>query len=116
MVEHGLLDEVRRLDALGLREGKTASRAIGYAQFLAVLDGAMSEREATEKTVIATRQFARRQVTWFGADDRVDWFDPLGRVIALHGAWPASATPEVHQAGHRGTVGAQVSMPVFLDP
>ncbi|MET0977524.1 MAG: tRNA (adenosine(37)-N6)-dimethylallyltransferase MiaA, partial [Paeniglutamicibacter terrestris] len=58
------------------REGKTASRAIGYAQFLAVLDGTMSMKDATEKTVIATRQFARRQVTWFGADDRVNWFDP----------------------------------------
>ncbi|MET0872459.1 MAG: tRNA (adenosine(37)-N6)-dimethylallyltransferase MiaA [Paeniglutamicibacter terrestris] len=76
MVDLGLLDEVRRLDGQGLREGKTASRAIGYAQFLAVLDGTMSMKDATEKTVIATRQFARRQVTWFGADDRVNWFDP----------------------------------------
>ncbi|GAA3329483.1 tRNA (adenosine(37)-N6)-dimethylallyltransferase MiaA [Paeniglutamicibacter sulfureus] len=86
MVELGLLEEVRRLDAQGLRDGKTASRAIGYAQFLAVLDGTMSVKEATEKTVIATRQFARRQVTWFGADDRVNWFDPtdphmLSRVL-----------------------------------
>ncbi|GAA1874024.1 tRNA (adenosine(37)-N6)-dimethylallyltransferase MiaA [Paeniglutamicibacter psychrophenolicus] len=77
MVEQGLLEEVRRLDSQGLREGKTASRAIGYAQFLAVLDGTMSLKDAAEKTVIATRQFARRQVTWFGADDRVAWFDPL---------------------------------------
>lgn len=81
MVELGLLEEVRRLDAQGLREGKTASRAIGYAQFLAVLDGTMSEKDATEKTVIATRQFARRQVTWFGADDRVSWFDPTDRTL-----------------------------------
>jgi tRNA dimethylallyltransferase len=81
MVELGLLDEVRRLDAEGLREGKTASRAIGYAQFLAVLDGTMSVKEATEKTVIATRQFARRQVTWFGADDRVNWFDAMDRSL-----------------------------------
>ncbi|GAA1498508.1 tRNA (adenosine(37)-N6)-dimethylallyltransferase MiaA [Paeniglutamicibacter kerguelensis] len=77
MQELGLLDEVRRLDAAGLREGKTASRAIGYAQFLAVLDGTMEEAEAAERTVIATRQFARRQVTWFNADERVQWFDPL---------------------------------------
>ncbi|MFL4476683.1 tRNA (adenosine(37)-N6)-dimethylallyltransferase MiaA [Paeniglutamicibacter sp. ORCA_105] len=88
MVELGLLEEVRRLDAQGLRDGKTASRAIGYAQFLAVLDGTMSVKEATEKTVIATRQFARRQVTWFGADDRVNWFDPtdphmLPRVLEI---------------------------------
>lgn len=77
MQEQGLLDEVKRLDSQGLREGKTASRAIGYAQFLAVLDGTMKEKEAAEKTVIATRQFARRQVTWFNADHRVQWFNPL---------------------------------------
>lgn len=77
MQKQGLLDEVRRLDSQGLREGKTASRAIGYSQFLAVLDGTMKEKEAAEKTVIATRQFARRQVTWFNADDRVQWFNPL---------------------------------------
>lgn len=77
MQERGLLDEVSRLDSQGLREGKTASRAIGYSQFLAVLDGTMKEKEAAEKTVIATRQFARRQVTWFNADDRVQWFNPL---------------------------------------
>lgn len=81
MVDMGLVDEVRRLDGEGLREGKTASRAIGYAQFLSVLDGSMSLREATEKTVIATRQFARRQVTWFGADKRVSWFDPLAGAL-----------------------------------
>lgn len=76
MQELGLLDEVRELDAGGLRDGKTASRAIGYAQFLAVIDGSMKESEAAEKTVIATRQFARRQVTWFNADERVQWSDP----------------------------------------
>lgn len=81
MVELGLLDEVRRLEGQGLREGKTASRAIGYAQFLAVLDGTMSVKAATEKTVIATRQFARRQVTWFGADNRVNWYDPTDKTL-----------------------------------
>ncbi|PQZ92836.1 tRNA (adenosine(37)-N6)-dimethylallyltransferase MiaA [Arthrobacter sp. MYb227] len=77
MQEHGLLDEVLRLDSEGLREGKTASRAIGYAQFLEVLDGTMNQKQAAEKTVIATRQFARRQVTWFNADERVQWFNPM---------------------------------------
>lgn len=81
MVDLGLLEEVCRLDGEGLREGKTASRAIGYAQFLAVLDGSMTVREATEKTIIATRQFARRQVTWFGADKRVSWFNPLSDAL-----------------------------------
>ena len=75
MVERGLLEEVRRLDAAGLRHGKTASRALGYAQFLRVLDGASSVEQAADETIVATRQFARRQLTWFRADPRVHWLD-----------------------------------------
>ncbi|MGO4228026.1 tRNA (adenosine(37)-N6)-dimethylallyltransferase MiaA [Arthrobacter sp. YAF34] len=75
MVERGLLEEVRRLDAAGLRHGKTASRALGYAQFLRVLDGVSSVAQATDETILATRQFARRQLTWFRADPRVHWLD-----------------------------------------
>jgi tRNA dimethylallyltransferase len=75
MVDAGLLEEVRRLDRQGLREGKTASRALGYAQFLKVLDGASSVAEAAEETIVATRQFARRQLTWFRADPRILWLD-----------------------------------------
>jgi tRNA dimethylallyltransferase len=76
MAEAGLLDEVRALDALGLRRSRTASRAIGYAQFLAVLDGQADTAWAIEDTATATRRFARRQITWFRADPRVTWFDP----------------------------------------
>jgi tRNA dimethylallyltransferase len=75
MVDSGLLAEVRRLDAAGLRSGKTAPRALGYAQFLKVLDGATTVAEATEDTIVATRQFARRQLTWFRADPRISWLD-----------------------------------------
>ncbi|QDY91508.1 tRNA (adenosine(37)-N6)-dimethylallyltransferase MiaA [Arthrobacter sp. UKPF54-2] len=75
MVEHGLLAEVRRLDALGLRRGKTASRALGYAQFLKVVDGDSDVAQAAEETIVATRQFARRQLTWFRADPRISWLD-----------------------------------------
>jgi tRNA dimethylallyltransferase len=77
MVDAGLLDEVARLEGQGLREGKTASRALGYAQFLRVLDGDAEVEQACEQTIVATRQFARRQVTWFKADPRVQWFDAL---------------------------------------
>ncbi|MBP2266636.1 tRNA dimethylallyltransferase [Pseudarthrobacter sp. PvP004] len=73
MVEAGLQQEVERLDAVGLRSGKTASRALGYAQFLKVLDGEMTADTAAEETIVATRQFARRQLTWFRADPRITW-------------------------------------------
>ena len=73
MAEQGLLEEVRRLAQQGLREGKTASRAIGYQQHLQVLDGELTEAEALESTTVATRRFARRQETWFRADHRLQW-------------------------------------------
>ena len=75
MVEAGLLEEVRMLDAQGLRRGKTAPRALGYAQFLRVIDGASTVADAAEETIVATRQFARRQLTWFRADPRITWLD-----------------------------------------
>ena len=75
MVDSGLLDEVRMLDARGLRRGKTASRALGYSQFLRVIDYASTIEDAAEETIVATRQFARRQLTWFRADPRISWLD-----------------------------------------
>lgn len=73
MVERGLLAEVAALDQQGLRTGRTASRALGYSQFLRVLEGEASVAQAAEETIVATRQFARRQLTWFRADPRVHW-------------------------------------------
>ncbi len=75
MWEHGLVDEVRRLEGEGLREGVTASRALGYAQVLGLLDGRWDEAHARELTVVATRRFARRQRAWFRRDPRVTWLD-----------------------------------------
>ena len=69
----GLVDEVRGLEARGLREGLTANRALGYAQVLAYLAGECTEDEARDATVRATRRFARRQLAWFGKDPRVHW-------------------------------------------
>ena len=73
MWRHGLLDEVKALVGQGLREGRTASKALGYRQALAHLDGTMSAEEAQETTAAATRRYARRQESWFRADPRVVW-------------------------------------------
>ena len=73
MWEAGLVDEVRALEAQGLREGRTASRALGYQQVLAVLAGECTEDEARAETVRATKRFARRQDSWFRRDPRVHW-------------------------------------------
>ena len=73
MWDRGLLDEVRRLDALGLRQGRTASKALGYSQALAHLDGRLTADQAIEDTIVATRKFARRQESWFRPDERIAW-------------------------------------------
>ena len=75
MWEHGWVDEVTRLLDVGLAEGKTASRAIGYAQIQRHLAGELTAAEAKEETTIRTRQFARRQDTWFRRDPRIRWID-----------------------------------------
>jgi tRNA dimethylallyltransferase len=79
MWERGLVAEVRSLAERGLREGRTASRALGYAQVLRHLDGEWSEDRARAETVRATRRFARRQESWFRRDPRVDWVPVTGR-------------------------------------
>jgi tRNA dimethylallyltransferase len=70
----GLVDEVRHLaEDHGLRQGRTASRALGYAQVLRFLDGELTEDAARDETMRATRRFARRQGTWFRPDARISW-------------------------------------------
>ncbi len=75
MFEAGLVDEVRALEAVGLRGGKTAARALGYQQVLSHLDGAYDLDAAAEETARATRRFVRRQRSWFRRDQRITWFD-----------------------------------------
>ncbi len=71
----GLEGEVRALAQAGLRDGPTASRAIGYQQMLRHLDGELTLDQAREDTIKATRKFARRQESWFRRDPRVRWLD-----------------------------------------
>src|SRR5262249_25518688 len=82
MFDHGLVDEVTALLRGGLRDGVTASRALGYAQVIAALDasgpGPLSEKaldEARQQTYIGTRRYVRRQRSWFRRDDRINWLD-----------------------------------------
>ncbi|MEV6626782.1 tRNA (adenosine(37)-N6)-dimethylallyltransferase MiaA [Amycolatopsis sp. NPDC051106] len=75
MFEAGLVDEVRGLVKEGLREGKTASRALGYQQVLAELDGEGDFDAAAAATAQATRRFVRKQRSWFRRDQRIHWYD-----------------------------------------
>jgi tRNA dimethylallyltransferase len=73
MWDQGLVREVRDLMKEGLLEGRTAQAALGYAQVIKFAQGLMSEEEAKEETKRATRQYARRQETWFSRDERITW-------------------------------------------
>ena len=87
MWEVGLVEEVRALERQGLRQGRTASRALGYQQVLDHLAGGCTEGQAREATVTGTRRFARKQDTWFRKDPRTTWVghddpDRVARAVA----------------------------------
>lgn len=89
----GFVDEVRELLSLGLDDGLTASRALGYRQILAHLRGETTEDEAKEATVTGTRKFARRQDRLFRKDPRIHWLaydsvDLLDQALARLGVPP----------------------------
>ena len=73
MVQEGLLDEVRALLAMGLPRNATAMQAIGYKEFLGVLDGALTEPEAIELVKLRSRQYAKRQLTWLRRNPDIHW-------------------------------------------
>ncbi|MDG4808504.1 tRNA (adenosine(37)-N6)-dimethylallyltransferase MiaA [Micromonospora sp. WMMD1120] len=78
MFADGLVAETRELVGRGLPEGRTASRALGYQQVLRLLAGELTEEQAREETVRATRRFVRRQRSWFRRDPRIHWLDSAG--------------------------------------
>lgn len=96
MWDGGLLHETRALAQAGLREGVTARRAVGYAEALAHLDGDLTEGAAREATARNTRRLARKQLKWFGPDERVVWIDgakdPAGDSRVLSEALAAVGT------------------------
>jgi tRNA dimethylallyltransferase len=73
MFDAGFVAEVRGLLNKGLIEGRTANRALGYSQVIALLNGEIDETQARERTAQATRRFARRQDSWFRKDQRITW-------------------------------------------
>jgi len=76
MWEKGLVAETQTLIEAGIRRGRTAQLALGYAQVLKFIDGEITEEQAKEETKRATRQYARRQETWFSRDRRIQWISP----------------------------------------
>jgi tRNA dimethylallyltransferase len=77
MWQLGFVDEVKKCIDSGMLNGRTAQLALGYSQIVALLNGTMTEAEAKEDTKRATRQYARRQETWFSRDPRITWISPV---------------------------------------
>jgi tRNA dimethylallyltransferase len=75
MWQLGLVEEARSLIPEGIRDGKTSSRAIGYSQALAQLDGLLTQEQAIADTIRLTQKYARRQMSWFRRDARINWLD-----------------------------------------
>ena len=76
MWESGFVAEVDRLIEEGITSATTARRALGYAQIIAMRSGEITEDLAIEETKRATRQYVRRQETWFSRDARINWISP----------------------------------------
>jgi tRNA dimethylallyltransferase len=103
MWDAGLVREVEGLVPRGIREGRTAGKALGYAQVLSFLAGECSEEEAVAETKRATRKFARRQMTWFGRDRRVRWL-PADHPHLVDAAMAALAAPSERGTSRAGNV------------
>ena len=80
MMEAGLLEEVKSLTDF---KSLNALQTVGYAELFDHLDGKMSLEEAIERIKINTRQYAKRQMTWFKKDKEIDWFSPLSANVIL---------------------------------
>lgn len=83
MWQLGLVDEAKSLEPQGIRIGKTSSRAIGYAQALAQLDGVLTQEQAIAETIQLTSRYARRQMSWFRRDERIHWLDFQSETLTL---------------------------------
>ena len=87
MFAQGLVDETRELLKRGLAENKTAMQAIGYRQVVEHLRGERSLKKTIELVKTRTRQFAKRQLTWFRAQKNLEWIElkpdePMGEILA----------------------------------
>jgi tRNA dimethylallyltransferase len=109
MFDAGFVAEVRGLLNKGLIEGKTANRALGYSQVIALLNGEIDQAQARERTAQATRRFARRQDSWFRKDQRISWlpYDAPDLVEKAIQVLRKTAPTQGNRGGTGGVVGVE---------
>lgn len=109
MVERGLVEEVRRLWTAGHDERQHAMRGLGYRQLLRAFRGECSIDEAIQATILDTRRYAKRQMTWFRHQRDLSWID-------LGGDEPAEAVAEtMHQLARRHFHSAETMLPASAE-
>jgi tRNA dimethylallyltransferase len=98
MLTAGFLDEVRSLRARGdLNAGHSSMRAVGYRQLWAHLEGEYDLAEAAARALIATRQLAKRQLTWMRSEPSLDWLDP--DISTLQASWNRDLSQKLRELG-----------------
>jgi tRNA dimethylallyltransferase len=98
MLEAGFLDEVRELRQRGDLDARHSSmRAVGYRQLWAHLDGEYDLAEATQRGISATRQLAKRQLTWMRSEQSLNWLDPDTSVSQA--SWNSDLSHELRELG-----------------
>ena len=107
MFADGLVEEVRSLSAVGLKDGRTASRALGYQQVLRHLAGECTLAEARDETVQATRRFVRRQRSWFRRDPAVVWLDGASSTLVDDALAVCAAAPVARNGGASAPFGVR---------
>ena len=108
MWDAGFVEEVRVLAEDGLREGRTAARALGYAQILGWFDGLLpSEESAKAETVRSTCRFVRRQRSWFRRDPRIQWLHAGSAPTTGRRSDPRRSLPPNGSSRHRAPIGAR---------
>lgn len=75
MIELGLIDEVESILAMGYTKQTTALQSVGYAETVGYLEGEFSREELIEQIKKNTRRFAKRQITWFGKNEKIRWIN-----------------------------------------
>jgi tRNA dimethylallyltransferase len=109
MLAAGLLNEIESLLAAGWRDALTATQAIGYKEFVPVVEKGESLEQAADAVKQATRRYAKRQLTWFRKDPRVMWIDvtEMSRAEVLEAALGLVESSEHGAADEPPPIGAE---------
>ena len=83
MIENGLVDEVKSIINKGIKKDSTAMQAIGYKEIAEYLDGKIPLEEAIDKIKQGSRRYAKRQLTWYRRNEKINWVKNIDEVLDI---------------------------------